>query len=132
MLSPVQLPKNAKECSMLIVFRSNAAADILMLSAHALQVLQAAGKVVCEEGLPERGVFTPGQLEAAMASLDAAMQASPNPAEPSEADIARQPDLAHPVMQPVGLRQRGWPLLDMLRKAQAVGQPVLWEPAAAW
>jgi len=116
---------------MLIVFRSKAAADVLMLSAHARSVLQAAGKTDADE-LPERGIFTVEQLPAALAALEHAIQVSPPPAEPSEDDIARQPELSHPMNQPVSLRQRAWPLLDMLRKAQASNQPVIWEPASAW
>jgi len=108
---------------MLVVFRSKAAADILMLSAHARQVLQAAGKVG-EEALPERGVFTPEQLPAAIAALEHASKISADPVEPDEADPKRPPE--------PGLRQRAWPLLDMLRKAQRKGQSVMWEPAPAW
>jgi len=108
---------------MLVVFRSQAAADVLMLSAHARQVLQAAGKVI-EEALPERGVFTPTQLPAAIAALEHASKISTDLAGSDETDPRHPPE--------PGLRQRAWPLLDMLRKAQRKGQPVMWEPAAAW
>jgi len=108
---------------MLVVFHSKAAADVLMLSAHARQVLQAAGKVL-EDALPERGVFTPEQLPAAIALLEQVGTISADPAESDQTDPGQPPK--------VGLRQRAWPLLDMLRKAQRKGQSVIWEPAAAW
>jgi len=118
---------------MLVVFRSQAAADVLMLSAHARMVLQAAGKVEGAHDLPERGVFTVEQLPAAIAALECASQSSTAPpgfdSEPGEADSARD---ANAPAQAVTLRQRAWPLLDMLRKAQRKGQAVLWEPAPAW
>lgn len=116
---------------MLIVFRSKSAGDVLMLSQHALPVLQAAGKVSGAE-VPERGVFTAAQLDAAISGIEDAMRLSDEPPEHSEEDLARQPDLAHPMRQPVGFRQRAYPLLEMLRAARQHGHDVMWEPAPAW
>ena len=116
---------------MLIVFRSKASGDVLMLSQHALPVLQASGKVSGGD-LPERGIFTAEQLDAAIAGIESAIHQSEDPPEFSEEELARQPDLAHPMRQPVGFRQRAYPLLDMLRAAREKGYDVMWEPAPAW
>jgi len=110
---------------MLLVFRSKAAAEFLMLSQHAAPVLQAAGKAVAQ-GVPERGVFTPAQLPAAIAGI---AQAIAQETVPVEAD---EDESVHPMAQAVSLRQRAWPLHDMLRRAQAKGVEVLWEPAPVW
>lgn len=116
---------------MLIVFRSKSAGDILMLSQHALPVLQAAGKVVGEE-VPERGIFTAGQLDETIANIERAIGLAEDPPEPDEEELARQPELAHPMRKPVGFRQRAYPLLEMLRTARQHGHDVMWEPAPAW
>lgn len=116
---------------MLIVFRSKSAGDILMLSQHALPVLQAAGKASGNE-VPERGIFTHAQLDTAIADIERAIGLSEDPPEPTEEELARQPDLGHPMRKPVGFRQRAYPLLEMLRLARQHGHDVMWEPAPAW
>ncbi len=116
---------------MLIVFRSKAAGDILMLSQHALPVLQAVGKASGDQ-VPERGIFTHAQLQKAIDDLEHAIGLSEDPAEPTEKELERQPDLAHPMRKPVGFRQRAFPLLEMLRAALKQGHDVMWEPAPAW
>jgi len=108
---------------MLLIFHSKAAADVLMLSHHAAALLQVAGKIA-DQNVPERGVFTRAQLPAAIAALERATAQKDAPKE--EAD----PDEPMPAMdQPVSLRVRAYPLLDMLRRAQKKGVDVLWEPA---
>ncbi|WP_169293043.1 DUF1840 family protein [Advenella sp. EE-W14] len=52
---------------MLITFRSNASADVVMLDKHALSVLKAAGRDY--ETLPENGVFTVEQLDEAIDNI---------------------------------------------------------------
>lgn len=116
---------------MLIVFRSKAAADVLMLSQHALPVMQAAGKAEGET-VPERGIFTVEQLDAAVSSLEKAIAASEDPPEHDEETLASRPELGHPMAKPVGLRQRAYPLLEMLRASRQKGVEVMWEPAPAW
>jgi hypothetical protein len=38
----------------------------------------------------------------------------------------------HPVSRPVGLQQRAYPLLDLMKKAQAKGVNLTWEAASPW
>jgi len=107
---------------MLVTFTSKAAATFIMLPVHAHRILRTAGKQVDDDSLPTNGVFTPEQLPAAIAELEAAIHAEPPPPEPDE--DAPKP---HPVDEPVSLARRAWPLLDMMRRAQGKGVAVMWE-----
>jgi len=111
---------------MLLTFRSKAAADVLMLSEHALVLLRAAGKSV--DPVPERGVFTPEQLPAAISGIERAIALAPAPDEQEDEDQPKP----HPVSEPVSLQRRAYPLLDMLRRAQEKGVDVVWEAGSAW
>lgn len=106
---------------MLYTFRSKAAGEILMLPKHARPLLEVAGKLPDVAAQP-RGVFTPDQLDAAIARLEARIQATP-PATFNEDDPE---DMAR-ARQHVDLDQRAFPLLDMLRKARTKGVDVMWE-----
>jgi len=108
---------------MLIVFHSKAAAEVLMLSRHAVPVLRAAGKAV-DQDAPERGVFTAAQLPAAIAGIERAVAQDLGPG-----DVAQSDEPVPAMEQAVSLRQRAYPLLDMLRRARDRGVDVLWEPA---
>jgi len=114
---------------MLLVFHSKAAADVLMLSRHVAPMLRAAGKggATSDQDAPARGVFTAAQLPAVIAAIERAVEQEAAPMEPVE-----EPDADAPVpamAQPVSLRVRAYPLLDMLRRAQKKGVDVLWEAA---
>jgi len=110
---------------MLITFRSKAGAEVLMLSEHAGPLLRAAGKSFPEQ-VPERGVFTPEQLQAAIAGIEKAVAQAPTPKEEDE-DGDKPP--VHPVSRAVGLQQRAFPLLDLMKKSQAKGATLSWEAA---
>ncbi len=106
---------------MVVTFRSKAAGEIIMLGEHARPILEIAGKALGDR-LPARGVFTPEQLPAAIAGLENAFK---NAKEPSfDEDDPTQTELAR---QYVGLEQRAFPLLDMMRRANAKGVNVTWE-----
>ncbi|MBJ7264988.1 MAG: DUF1840 domain-containing protein [Burkholderiaceae bacterium] len=108
---------------MLVTFSSKNAPSVLMLSQHARVVLEAAGKTTVTE-LPERGVFTPEQLPAAVAALEKAIAAAP--VEHDDVEDSDEPP-APPMAREVGFAQRAYPLLDMFRRAQASGDNVMWE-----
>lgn len=112
---------------MLLAFHSKATGDVLMLDQHAQPVLKAAGKDVAN-GVPERGIFPVDQLAGAIAGIEQAIAEPAGQDESQDDEDNRPPAMA----QAVSLRQRAYPLLDMLRRAQAKGVEVLWEPAANW
>lgn len=116
---------------MLITFRSKAGGDVLMLAQHAQPLLQAAGKSVTD-GVPERGVWTAAQLDAAIAGIESATASADDPHDAHHQDDDPDQPALHPVEQPVGLRQRAYPLLNLMRQARDAQTEVDWETAAPW
>lgn len=106
----------------MIRFRSPATGDVQMLDAHGRHLLSVIGK-----NDSERGIITPAEMADAINRLEAASRqdlhdhedASRVPAEQEEDDVSVEPDR-------VGLAQRSFPLVQMLKRAQAAGEPVLW------
>jgi hypothetical protein len=111
---------------MLVVFHSKAAAEVLMFAKHALPILKAAGKPYSDD-LPERGVITHDQLDAAIAGIEHAISADTTPAFSDENDQVAS-DI-HPISQAVSFRRRAFPLLAMLRLSRDHNADVMWEPA---
>lgn len=114
---------------MLITFHSKVVAEVLMLTDHAGVLLQAAGKSFGDK-IPERGVFTADQLGPAIQGIERAIEESQgNPAEDEEDED--KPPVA-PMARAVGLKERAFPLLDMMRQSQAAGAEVTWEVSRGW
>ena len=95
---------------MIYKFKSAATGDLIMLGAHGDQLLQLLGR----EPSP-RGVIDVADMPAASAALLAAIAKDEAPPPDDEA--------AQPA---VGLRQRLWPMIEMLRRAQAADAAVVW------
>lgn len=101
-------------------FRSQATEDLLMLQAHAQQVLQLIGKDAAGSG-----ILTPQDMPAALATL----RALPEPnAQVDEASAAAQDeDDKEPAPgESVSLRKRAWPFVQMIERAQLANQPIVW------
>lgn len=117
------------ETDMLVVFHSKAAAEVLMFSKHALPILKAAGKPYTDT-LPERGVITRDQLDAAIQGIEHAISMD------TESEFSDDNDdsdsKTHPITQPVSFRRRAFPLLAMLRLSREQDADVVWEPAPTW
>lgn len=96
---------------MIYKFKSPATGDVIMLGPHGDQFLQLLGR----EPAP-KGIIEPGQMAAAIQALQEAMAST----EPAPADDDEDP------RDPVALRQRLWPMIDMLRRAQQAEEPVVW------
>lgn len=116
---------------MLIVFHSKAAADVLMFSAHALTVMQVAGRPYTDS-MPERGIITHEQLPGVIAAIEHAI-ATDKEHDQEGAGAEDDDDVKlHPIAEPVSFRQRAWPLLMMLRASAERQVDVIWEPAPKW
>jgi len=116
---------------MLIVFKSKAAADVLMFSAHALTIMQVIGRSYAD-ALPERGVITQEQLPAAIAAIEQFI-ADDKHNDQDDPDHTDDDDVkVHPIAEPVSFRQRVWPLLTMLRTSRDQNADVMWEPSSSW
>lgn len=98
---------------MALRFHSKAGADVLMLDADAGRVLQALGREPAAQG-----IFLPEQIEEALSRF-ASRPEEPSVATGAETDDEEQEPLPD-------LSRRAWPLLELLRAAQARGVPVTW------
>jgi len=113
---------------MLVTFSSKAGADILMLAQHAKPLLTIIGKTD-DKDLLTRGVFMPEQLQAAIARLEEAIAAEPQRTQDEDPDNDQPKDA---LAMPVGLRQRSFPLMDLLKRANELNVPVMWEAGSGW
>jgi len=96
---------------MIYKFKSAATGELIMLGAHGDQLLRLLGR----EPAP-RGIIEVADMPAASAALLHAIAEEEEPRE--EQDAVQQPD--------VGLRQRLWPMIEMLRRAHAAEASLVW------
>ncbi len=99
---------------MIYKFKSPAAGDLIMTQPVGDRVLSLIGKEPSAQG-----IIDVDQLQAAIAALEAAVAAeSPKP--------ANQDDGGHGKGDTVSLRQRVWPMVEMMKLALAEKQPIVW------
>ena len=114
---------------MTITFKSQASADLIMLQASADALLSRLGKQASEQGILE-----PKDMPAALATLrglppdEADVGSAPASTDSEDAgadggDEPRDPAFAD---EPVTLRQRAWPLIQMIERSLEAGKPVVW------
>lgn len=109
---------------MIYRFRSPAAGDLVMLGPSGDELLRILGR----EPAP-RGIIEPAAMPAAIAALQAAVARSEAEATgeaASGAAIDRDEDSDRSGPRHVSLRQRVWPMVEMLRRAHAEDAPVVW------
>ena len=103
---------------MIYKFKSQAAADVIMLQMNGEQMLNIVGKTPSPQG-----IITVAQIPAAIAALEAAVVSH-------EAVVARrQKDLTHEEEiegDSVMLRQRAAPFINLLRCSAEAGKDVVW------
>lgn len=105
---------------MLYKFRSKAAADVLMMGPAGDQLLRLLGREPAPSGILQRA-----QLASAIADLERAVAED-------EAAFARAQLEAEaggeplPQRQGVSLRQRAWPMIELMRRSLEAGQDVVW------
>ncbi|MFZ5549249.1 MAG: DUF1840 domain-containing protein [Pseudomonadota bacterium] len=104
---------------MIYKFKSKAAGDVIMLGATGDKVLALIGK----DKTPQ-GIIEPAQMPAAVQALadavaadDAARAAGKEQSEGDEPAGSRDA---------ISLRQRAWPLVELLKRAHAANEPVTW------
>ncbi|MGZ5817117.1 MAG: DUF1840 domain-containing protein [Burkholderiaceae bacterium] len=111
---------------MLVTFKSKAAADVIMYKEHAKRILDLFNKDV------ERGVITKAETDAALAKLNAEIEASrarPGSDEAPDASASRGnhgDDQERNAAQTVSFATRAYPFLEMLRAAQKSGADIAW------
>ena len=115
-------------------FKSQATDDLIMLGKDGDQFLRMLGREVAAQGIIEVASM-PGVLAALEAAIADETQAGKkaqtlagthSDSADSTATEAEQEE-AHAVSQRhVALRQRLWPMMDMLRRAHAADKPIVW------
>jgi hypothetical protein len=97
--------------AMIYRFKSKACADLIMLGPHGDQMLRLLGREPARQGIIETDAL-PAALAALQRAADAQSETADGDESPSE-----------PV---VTLRQRLWPVINMLREAHEAGHAVVW------
>jgi hypothetical protein len=103
---------------MLYKFKSKAAGDVIMLGPNGDQVMRLVGR----EPAP-KGIFEVAHMAALIAALEQAVAADESARE--QPDQGGEPAAAGKG-DGVSLRQRVWPLVEMLKRAQAAREPITW------
>jgi len=98
---------------MLYKFKSPAAGDVIMLGPQGDQVLRLMGREPAA-----KGIFEATDLPGLLAALQAAVDAEAAMDDRAEGDEPGKPA--------VSMRQRLWPLIDMLRRCHAAGESIVW------
>jgi hypothetical protein len=104
----------------LLVFRSRAASEVIMVAENAQRLLEIIGKP-----MGERGVITAAQIDDALGRLERAVGAEGQGGGEKNAAASGGVD-ANADATPVGLRQRAFPLMQMLRAAKRSNADVTW------
>ncbi len=99
---------------MIYKFKSQATGELIMMAPEAEQVLQLIGHAPAVTGI------------IAVAAMPAAIQAIEQATGAATAPNVTDADDEEPGNAVVTLRQRAWPLLDMMRRAHAEGADIVW------
>jgi hypothetical protein len=93
---------------MIYKFKSKAAGDVIMLQPHGDQLLRLIGREPAAKGIIE--------VSDMPAVIEALQKAAAQSDAPGESDGERG----------VGLKQRVWPMVEMLKRSHAAREPVVW------
>jgi len=105
---------------MLYKFRSKAGGDVIMMGPNGDQVLRLLGREPSAQG-----IVTRDQMAAAIAALEKAVNEDDAAFERS-VQQARAAGEAAPKRNGPQLRQRAWPLIELMRHAQRESEDLTW------
>lgn len=105
---------------MIYKFKSKAGADVIMLGPLGDQMLQLLGRTPSAQG-----IVTQDQLSSAISALEAAVADDEAAFAQQQADAQAAGDKV-PRREGVGLAQRAWPLIELMRHALKAGDDVVW------
>ncbi len=101
-------------------FKSKAGADVIMMQPHGDHLLTLIGKAPAPKGIIEVAA-----MPAALQAIEAAVNAEEEARRKAEAEAAAEGrKLA--TAEGVSLRQRVWPLFELMKRAQAEGSDIVW------
>jgi len=105
---------------MIYKFKSKASGDIIMMGPTGDALLRAIGRAPSPKGIIE-----PAAMAAAMTAIEQAVLVEEAARADAEREAAARGERLAP-REGVALRQRLWPMVDMLKRAAAAGEPVVW------
>lgn len=105
---------------MLYKFKSKAAGDVIMMGPAGDAVLRLLGR----DSEPT-GIFEAADLPNLIATLETAVQADDDARARAEAEAAAEGTKLAP-REGVTLRQRAWPLVEMMKRAHAANVEIVW------
>jgi len=101
-------------------FKSKAAGDVIMTGPAGDELLRALGRAPVP-----KGIFEPADMPALTAAIEQAIAADEQARADAEAQAAAE-GRTLPPRREVSLRQRAWPLVEMMRRAHKAGEPIVW------
>jgi hypothetical protein len=105
---------------MIYKFKSKSSGDVIMMGPSGDHVLRTIGK-----SPSPKGIIEPAAMPAAIAALERAIADEEEARQRAEAE-AQAEGKKLPAGDAVSLRQRAWPLVDMMRRAHAEGHDIVW------
>lgn len=105
---------------MLYKFKSKASGDVIMTADIGDRLMSIMGRQPAGQG-----IFLPEQMTAAMAALEQAVAQEDAVRREAEAEAAAEGRTLPPA-KGVSLRQRAWPLIDMMKRALAENVEIVW------
>jgi hypothetical protein len=101
-------------------FKSKACGDLILLQTHGRQLLDVLGKEASAQG-----IVTVAQMPDAIAALQAAIEREAAARAQAIAD-ARARHEPEPKFDPITLKHRALPFIDMLRRSHAAQADITW------
>jgi Domain of unknown function (DUF1840) len=105
---------------MIYKFKSKAAGDVIMMAPAGDDVLRLIGKSPAAQGIIETG-----SMGAAIAAIEQAVAADEAARAQAEKDAAADGKKLAP-RDGVTLRQRAWPLVEMMKRSMAESADIVW------
>ena len=105
---------------MIYKFKCKVSGDIIMMGPNGDALLRAIGREPARQGIIEAAACGP-----AIAAIEQAVAAEESARTVAAREAADRGERL-PVHDGVGLRQRLWPMVDMLKRAAAASEPVVW------
>ena len=105
---------------MIYKFKSKAAGDVIMMGPAGDQVLRCIGKAAAPQGIIEATA-----MPAAIAAIEQAIAADEAARAAAEREAAAE-GRQLPPREGVTLRQRAWPLVEMMKRAYAADKEIVW------
>ena len=105
---------------MIYKFKSRAAGDVIMTGPAGDELLRALGRTPAP-----KGIFEPADMPALITAIEQAIAADEAVRAGAEAQAATEGGTLPPRRE-VSLRQRAWPLVEMIRRAHKANEPIVW------